>query len=124
MQTQASNDDTTVSLTAPAKRFIERMVRMSGLAGTAGFRLSVSPGGCSGLSATFSVEPAATSTDEVLQVGSLTLFIPQSCRRLLDGVTIDFVDSPTKTGFEFLDPKAGACGCASGDTKIQLITLS
>jgi len=117
MQTQASNDDTTVSLTAPAKRFIERMVRMSGLAGTAGFRLSVSPGGCSGLSATFSVEPAATSTDEVLQVGSLTLFIP-------DGVTIDFVDSPTKTGFEFLDPKAGACGCASGDTKIQLITLS
>jgi iron-sulfur cluster assembly accessory protein len=124
MQTQAANEDTSVSLTAPAKRFIERMVRMSGLGGTAGFRLSVSPGGCSGLSATFSVEQTAASTDETLRVGDLTLFIPQSCRRLLDGVTIDFVDSPTKTGFDFLDPKAGACGCASGDTKIQLVTLS
>jgi len=50
--------------------------------------------------------------------------VPKVCRPLLDGVTIDFADSPTKTGFVFVDPKAGSCDCSTGNTKIQLGMLS
>jgi iron-sulfur cluster assembly protein len=121
--TETRSAEAPISITPPAAAFIKRMVRMSGLP-KATFRLSVSPGGCSGLSATFSVESEPAPGDVVLSAGELRMFVPASCRALLDGVTIDFADSPTKTGFVFVDPKAGACDCSSGNTKIQIGNFS
>ena len=35
---------------------------------------------------------------------------------MLDGVTVDFADTPTKSGLTFMNPNAAACGCStSGD---------
>jgi iron-sulfur cluster assembly accessory protein len=101
-----------VTVTAAAEKFMRRMVRFSE-SPTGGFRLSVSPGGCSGLSAQFSVEAAPLGGDAELGVNGLRLFLPAESRLLLDGVTIDFSESPTQSGLSFIDPNAASCGCSS-----------
>jgi len=37
------------------------------------------------------------------------LFLPAESRILLDGVTIDFADTPSQTGLVFKDPKQVSC---------------
>ena len=101
-----------VTVTATAEKFMRRMVRFSE-SPAGGFRLSVSPGGCSGLSAQFSVEPQPRPGDAELGVNGLRLFLPAESRLLLDGVTVDFSESPTQSGLTFVDPKAASCGCSS-----------
>jgi hypothetical protein len=34
---------------------------------------------------------------------------------LLDGVTIDFVETATQSGLSFINPKQPACACGSAD---------
>ncbi|MBY0579629.1 MAG: iron-sulfur cluster assembly accessory protein [Burkholderiales bacterium] len=102
-----------VTITPGAEKFISRMIRFNG---GEGFRLSVTAGGCSGLASEFSVEAAPMPGDSVVQAGGVKLFLPAESRLLLEGVTIDFVDTPTKTGLSFIDPKAAPCGCSSSST--------
>jgi iron-sulfur cluster assembly protein len=97
------------TLTPAAQKFIRRMVQFSANPG-GGFRLLVSPGGCSGLSAVFDVEAAPRAGDQEFVVDSLKFFLPAESRLLLDGVTVDFSDSPTGGGLVFHDPKnTGSC---------------
>lgn len=104
---------TSVTITPAAAKFIGRMIRFGGQGDSAGFRLSVSAGGCSGMNSEFSVEAAPKAGDQTLTVDGLKLFLPAESRLLLEGVTIDFVDTATKSGLEFHDPKAVGCGCSS-----------
>ena len=105
----------TVTVTAAAQKFISRMIRFSEHP-AGGFRLTVSAGGCSGYNAEFSVEPAAQAGDGELLVNGVKVFLPAESRLMLDGVTIDFADTPTKSGLTFINPNAAACGCStSGD---------
>lgn len=102
-----------VTITPAADRFIRRVLRMSGNPEN-GFRLVVSPGGCSGLSSEFEVEAVPRAGDAVCDIGGVKLFLPAESRILLEGTTIDFADTPTQTGFVITDPK-NSCGCSSGD---------
>lgn len=101
-----------VTITAAAEKFMRRIVRMSGQA-DGGFRLSVAAGGCSGFDAHFSAEPAPQPGDETLVVNGLKLFLPAESCRLLDGVTVDFADTPTSSGLTFFNPAAAPCGCST-----------
>jgi iron-sulfur cluster assembly accessory protein len=101
-----------IEITPAAEKFIRRMIRFGG-GPDCGFRLVVCSGGCSGLAAEFSVEASPRPGDSVFQKNGINFFLPAESRLLLDGVTIDFVDTPNETGFVFHDPKAGACGCGS-----------
>lgn len=104
-----------VTVTAAAEKFMRRMVRFSDSPG-GGFRLTVTPGGCSGYASTFSVEAAPQAGDAELSVNGLRLFLPAESRLLLDGVTVDFADSAMQGGLTFFNPSAAACGCStSGD---------
>ena len=110
-------------LTEAAEKFIRRMLRFSGGAG--GFRMVVSSGGCSGLSATFDVEAAPHAGDVVVERGDYRLFLPQASADLLNGITVDFRDSMASTGFVFIDPNPSSCKC-SGDgapAKAPLVQL-
>ena len=100
------------TLSPAAEKFIRRMIRFNGPAGS-GFRLAVSAGGCSGLSAQFDVEAAPQVNDAVFNYGDIKFFLPAESRLLLDGVTIDFAESPTQSGLVFHDPKSANCGCKS-----------
>lgn len=101
-----------VSITPAAEKFIKRMLRFDGGPGS-GFRLVVTPGGCSGLASQFSVESAPQAGDAVLELSGMKFFLPAETRILLTGVTIDFSETPTQSGLVFRDPKAAAGSCSS-----------
>jgi iron-sulfur cluster assembly protein len=103
-----------VIVTANAAKFMQRMVRFSDHP-SGGFRLTVSPGGCSGYASEFTVEAAPRAGDTELPVGGLRLFLPAESRLMLDGVTVDFADTPTQSGLTFFNPNQAACGCTSSD---------
>ncbi len=110
-----------VVVTPAAEAFMRRIVRFGGMGERAGFRLIVSPGGCSGLSSQFTVEARPPAGDEVVSVNGLDLYLPPQSRKLLAGVTIDFLDTRTESGFAFIDPNAEGCGCSTGaSTGVQL----
>jgi iron-sulfur cluster assembly accessory protein len=103
-----------VTVTSSAEKFMRRMVRFSGHP-SGGFRLSVSPGGCSGFASEFTVEGAPGSGDSELLVNGLRVFLPAESRLLLDGVTVDFAETPMQSGFTFVNPNAASCACATSD---------
>jgi iron-sulfur cluster assembly accessory protein len=109
------------TITPAAERFIRRMMRFESRPGS-GFRLAVSPGGCSGLAAMFDVAPAPAADEKPGTGNGLTFVLSAETRLLLDQVTIDFVDTPSQTGFVFNDPKQGSCGCSSDETLVQIDT--
>ncbi|MGE0071648.1 MAG: HesB/IscA family protein [Thiomonas sp.] len=103
-----------LTVTAAAEKFMRRIVRFSGLPAGAGFRLLVSAGGCSGYSIEFSAEPEPLQGDETFALGDgLHLFLPAESRLLLDGATLDFIDTPLQSGLTVRGPAAGTCGCSS-----------
>lgn len=102
-----------LSITPKAEKFIGRMIRFNGGTPDHGFRLVVSPGGCSGLSSEFTVEAGPLEGDAIVEAGGLKLFLPAESRILLDGATIDFKDTPMESGLTFITANGGNCGCSS-----------
>jgi iron-sulfur cluster assembly protein len=97
------------NITPSAQKFVRRMIQFS-VNPNGGFRLRVSPGGCSGLSAEYDVETEPRQGDQEFIVEGLKFFLPAESRLLLDGVTIDFADSASSGGLVFHDPKnTGSC---------------
>jgi iron-sulfur cluster assembly accessory protein len=109
-----------LAITPAAEKFIRRLLRFDGGPGS-GLRLKVTAGGCSGLAADFSVEASPPTGDKTVEVNGIRFFMPAESRLLLEGVTIDFSDTPLNTGFVFHDPKksGGACG-SSGPVLVSL----
>jgi iron-sulfur cluster assembly accessory protein len=104
-----------VTVLPAAEKFIRRMVRFSDHP-TGGLRLTVTPGGCSGYSSEFTVEAAPRAGDAEMSFGGTRVFLPAESRLVLDGVIVDFVDSPTKSGLTFTNPNQAPCACStSGD---------
>jgi iron-sulfur cluster assembly accessory protein len=116
-----------VTITPAAAKFINRVVRFSGLGANAGLRLAVTPGGCSGYSSEFSPEVFPQANEQLLEVGGVRLFLGAQTRQLLNGIIIDFVETPTQSGLSFIDPHKAACACSSAEaapkpsvTKIEI----
>jgi iron-sulfur cluster assembly protein len=104
-----------LTVTTAAEKFMRRMVRYSDHP-AGGFRLSVSPGGCSGYNAEFSVTAAPLGGDSELAINGMRMFLPAESRLLLDGVTVDFAETPTQSGFTFVTPNAAASCCSTAGT--------
>ncbi len=120
-----------VTITPAAAKFINRIVRFSGLAAGAGLRLAVTPGGCSGYSSEFSAQQAPQDGEQLLEVGGVRFFLGAQTRLLLNGITIDFVETATQSGLSFTDPNKVACACStaeagapSGVTKIDISSIA
>ena len=101
------------TLTPAAEKFIRFMLRADGAAGS-GFRLAVTPGGCSGLSSDIAVAATPAPGEAIVERNGLKLFLNAESRLLLDGVTIDFADSAAHTGLVFNDPKQVCCSSQPG----------
>ena len=116
-----------VTVSPAAEKFIRRMVRVSEHP-TGGFRLTVTPGGCSGYSSEFTVEAAPRAGDAEMSFGGVRVFLPAESRLVMDGLTMDFEDTPTRSGLTFFNPNAAPCACSSsGDaaaTKPAQATVS
>ena len=105
-----------ITITAKAEKFMRRIVRFGGGPADSGFRLTVTAGGCSGLAAEFAAEAAPKAGDVTLDWNGLKVFLPAESRLLLDGVTIDFVDTALESGLTFINPNAASCGCSSAES--------
>jgi len=115
-----------ITVTAAAERFMRRMVRFGGAGAGAGFRLAVAPGGCSGYSSEFNIEARPRPGDAALEVNGLKIFLPAESRVLLEGYTVDFVETAAEAGLRFFDPNAagGSCCSTSNTGKPAVATVS
>jgi iron-sulfur cluster assembly accessory protein len=84
---------------------------------TAGLRVSVLPGGCSGFKYSLNIEERALDDDVVHAVNGVRVFVDGFSAQYLTGVTIDYVTSMQGSGFTFTNPNAtGGCGCGTSFT--------
>ena len=84
---------------------------------TAGLRVSVLPGGCSGFKYGLDIENAAAEDDVVFEVKGIRVFVDAFSAQYLQGVTIGYHSSMQGSGFTFDNPNAtGGCGCGSSFT--------
>ena len=84
---------------------------------SAGLRVSVLPGGCSGFKYSLNVEERSLEDDMVAEVNGVRVFVDGFSAQYLTGVVIDYVSSMQGSGFTFSNPNAtGGCGCGSSFT--------
>ena len=106
-----------MTLTATAALKVQDFIAEHGVQESAGLRVAVLPGGCSGFQYGLNIEDAPESDDEVLDVQGVRVFVDPFSAQYLDGVEIDFVTSFMGQGFTFRNPNAsGGCGCGSSFT--------
>ena len=103
-----------INLTPSATQAINRFVRGAELP-IAGLRIFVAGGGCAGLQYGLRMEQTKDEDDFEFKLGNgVTLLVDPVSRPLLEGLSVDFVDSLTQTGFKFNNPNAtGSCSCGS-----------
>jgi iron-sulfur cluster assembly accessory protein len=111
-----------IALTAAAETFIRRIMRFTTSA-EAGFRLRVSPGGCSGLSVTFDLAPEPEPHEVIWTPSGLRIFLDAGSCLLLDEAVVDFTETRSQTGF-FVTTKgvAGKC-CSQASTMVSIASL-
>jgi iron-sulfur cluster assembly accessory protein len=84
---------------------------------TAGLRVSVLPGGCSGFKYSLNIEERPLEDDMVAEINGVRVFVDGFSAQYLTGITIDYVSSMQGSGFTFNNPNAtGGCGCGSSFT--------
>jgi iron-sulfur cluster assembly accessory protein len=108
----------TMELTATAAEEVKKfMAGEEGLPETAGLRVRVVPGGCSGFQYSLNIEEDSRQGDYVLDEKGVRLFVDMFSAQYLNGVKIDYVTGVMGSGFTFSNPNAtGGCGCGSSFT--------
>ena len=104
----------TETAAAEVKKF---MAGEEGLPETAGLRVRVVPGGCSGFQYSLNIEEASRQGDHVVEMNGVRLFVDMFSAQYLNGVEIDYVTNMMGSGFAFNNPNAtGGCGCGTSFT--------
>ena len=93
------------------------MAGEEGLPETAGLRVRVVPGGCSGFQYSLNIEEESKKNDHVIESNGVRMFVDMFSAQYLNGVEIDYVTNVMGSGFTFKNPNAtGGCGCGSSFT--------
>jgi iron-sulfur cluster assembly accessory protein len=115
---QAPASGFSMTLTPQAAEEVQKFIAQEQVpADTAGLRVSVLPGGCSGFKYSLNIEERALDDDLVQAVNGVRVFVDGFSAQYLSGVTIDYVTSMQGSGFTFSNPNAtGGCGCGTSFT--------
>lgn len=118
MATEAQSTGIQLTLTDRAAEEVRKFIAAEDVpAETAGLRISVMPGGCSGFKYSLNVEEKGLEDDVVLDLNAVRVFVDGFSLQYLNGVTVDYVSSMQGSGFTFSNPNAtGGCGCGSSFT--------
>ena len=106
---------TGLSVTATAVSEVRKYMEENGATESAGLRVGVLPGGCSGFQYGLNIEDEPAEDDLVLEANGLRLFVDPFSMQYLAGTEIDTTFQGS--GFTFNNPNAsGGCGCGSSFT--------
>lgn len=102
-----------LTLTENAQAVVRRFIE-SADSPVAGLRVMVTGGGCSGMQYGMRLEDAVVETDQVLECGDFNVLVDPASAEMLEGVTVDYVETMESSGFKFENPNATAsCGCGN-----------
>lgn len=117
MQTENETVTSPVLLTPTAAGEIRRYIEEQGAAESAGLRVGVLPGGCSGFQYGLNIEDEATEDDMIFESEGIRLFVDPFSLQYLNGTQVDYVSTFQGSGFTFNNPNSsGGCGCGSSFT--------
>lgn len=117
MEATATQSTVQFSVTPRAIEEIKKFMAEQEVPTTAGLRVRVIPGGCSGFQYSMNIEEASEPGDEVIDADGVRVFIDPLSQRFLSGVQLDYVSNFMGSGFTFENPNAtGSCGCGSSFT--------
>ncbi|REJ78875.1 MAG: iron-sulfur cluster assembly accessory protein [Acidobacteria bacterium] len=104
-----------LAVTPPAIEEIKKFMEgEDDLPDSAGLRVRVVPGGCSGFQYSLNIEEESRQGDHVIERDNIRLFVDMFSAQYLNGITIDYVTNMMGSGFTFENPNAtGGCGCGS-----------
>ncbi len=108
----------TLTITDQAREQVRRFMEQEQVpAESAGLRVAVLPGGCSGFKYGLNIEERPFDDDLILDQNGVKVFVDAFSAQYLSGTTIDYVTSMQGAGFTFSNPNAtGGCGCGSSFT--------
>lgn len=105
----------TVQLSERAIHRIRELIGREKLPPTAGLRMAVQGGGCSGLTYAVRFENQPTPRDNVIEFGEgVRVFVDPKSLIYLAGTVLDFKTELMQQGFVFENPNAKkGCGCGA-----------
>ena len=115
---QAPAGGFTMVLTSQAAAEVQKFIAQEQVpVDSAGLRVRVLPGGCSGFKYSLNIEERALDDDMVHEINGVRVFVDGFSAQYLNGVAIDYVSSMQGAGFTFTNPNAtGGCGCGTSFT--------
>ena len=118
MATTQGVTSVTLTLTERAGAEVKKFIQAEQVAPeTAGLRVGVMPGGCSGFKYSLNIEDKPLEDDVVIETGGVRCFVDSFSAQYLNGVTIDYKSDLQESGFAFENPNAtGGCGCGTSFT--------
>lgn len=103
-----------ITLTENAIKAVDRFINDSDTP-VAGLRVLITGGGCSGFQYGLRLEEHVAADDAVVDGASFKVLVDPMSSLLLQGVTIDYVETLEGGGFKFNNPNAKAC-CDCGQS--------
>jgi iron-sulfur cluster assembly protein len=118
-----------LQITEKAAEQLRNVIQGEGAANAA-LRVGVGKGGCCGPSYSLSLAEAAEAEEHTAESQGIKVFVPGEHVTTLNGIVIDFVETPMGTGFHISNPNVkeedhghgghghghggGGCACAEG----------
>ena len=113
MSTQITYHAKGVALTETGAVKVREFLSSQGLNETAGLRVGVRGGGCSGFQYQLAFDEQRDG-DAIFEHSGLRLLVDNQSLPYVDGSTIDYVESLQGAGFQVNNPNVvAACGCGS-----------
>jgi len=109
LETERRTDSINISPVAAAK--VKSLLEQEGRDDLS-LRISVQPGGCSGLRYQLCFDERSLDGDVVTDFDGVSVVVDRMSVPYLNGAQIDFVDSLYGSGFSINNPNSkGSCGC-------------
>ena len=100
-----------VTVTEIAATELQKAMKDMGKEGE-GLKILVQPGGCAGFQYGLVFQKAPEEGDEVIEQQGVKIYVRGEMAPLLDGMTIDYVQTLMGGGFKIDNPNAtSTCGC-------------
>ena len=100
-----------LEFTAAAAAKVRELIAEEGNPGLK-LRAYIQGGGCSGFQYGLRLEETKQEDDAELEIEGVKVLVDPMSYTMLGGVTVDFIDSLTHTGFKFDNPNATSqCSC-------------